>query len=67
MFSVSRDVMPENYEPSVGDSLQMMTRGGTPMSVTVTSVGEDSVELDANHRLAGKELTFKVELMEILE
>lgn len=67
VFSVSRDVMPENYEPSVGDSLQMMTRGGTPMSVTVTSVGEDSVELDANHRLAGKELTFKVELMEILE
>ena len=67
VFSVSRDVMPENYEPSVGDSLQMMTRGGTPMSVTVTSVGEDSVELDANHRLAGKELTFQVELMEILE
>ena len=67
VFSVSRDVMPENYEPSVGDSLQMMKRGGTPMSVTVTSVGEDSVELDANHRLAGKELTFKVELMEILE
>jgi peptidylprolyl isomerase len=67
VFSVSRDVMPENYEPSVGDSLQMMTRGGTPMSVTVTSVGEDSVELDANHRLAGKELTFKVELMQILE
>ena len=67
VFSVSRDVMPENYEPSVGDSLQMMTRGGTPMSVTVTSVGEDSVELDANHRLAGKELTFQVELMEILK
>jgi len=37
------------------------------MSVTVTSVGEDSVELDANHRLAGKELTFQVELMEILK
>jgi len=67
VFSVSRDVMPENYEPSVGDSLQMMTRGGSPMSVTVTSVGEDSVELDANHRLAGKELTFQVELMEILK
>ncbi len=37
------------------------------MSVTVASVGEDSVELDANHRLAGKELTFQVELVEIVE
>jgi peptidylprolyl isomerase len=67
VFTVSRDVMPKNYEPSVGDSLQMMTRGGSPMSVTVASVGEDSVELDANHRLAGKELTFQVELVEIVE
>ena len=66
VFTVSRDVMPENYVPSIGDSLEMMTRGGSPMSVTVISVGEETVELDANHRLAGKELTFTVELMEIL-
>ncbi|MBL3540708.1 peptidylprolyl isomerase [Aminivibrio sp.] len=66
VFTVSRDVMPENYQPAVGDTLQMMSRGGSSMSVTVTSVEEDSVELDANHRLAGKELTFKVELLEIV-
>ncbi|NCB17632.1 MAG: peptidylprolyl isomerase, partial [Synergistales bacterium] len=67
VFTVSRDVMPKNYEPSVGDSLQMMTRGGTPVSVTVISVGEDTVQLDGNHRLAGEELTFQVELVEVVE
>lgn len=67
VFTVSRDVLPKNYEPSVGDSLQMMPRGGSPMSVTVISVGEDTIQLDGNHRLAGEKLTFQVKLVEVVE
>ncbi len=37
------------------------------MNVTVASVEEDKVLLDANHSLAGKELTFKVRLVEVLD
>ncbi len=62
VFQVSRDVMPKDYTPSVGDTLQMRTKQGMPMNVTVASVEEDKVLLDANHSLAGKELTFKVTL-----
>lgn|GEM_PF-109269 len=67
VFQVSRDVMPKDYTPSVGDTLQMRTKQGMPMNVTVASVEEDKVLLDANHSLAGKELTFKVTLVEVLD
>lgn len=67
IFKVSRDVMPKGYEPAVGDGLQMMTNRGRPMNVSVASIEEDAVFLDANHHLAGKKLTFSVKLVEVVE
>jgi len=67
VFSVSRDVMPKDYTPSVGDTLQMRTKQGMPLNVTVASVEEGTVLLDANHSLAGKELTFRVRMVEVLD
>lgn len=61
---VPRDRMPEGYTPSVGDQLQAGTPGGA-MIVTVTAVTDDTVTIDANHRLAGKTLIFEIELVEI--
>lgn len=61
---VPRDRMPEDYSPSVGDQLQVGTPGGA-MIVTVAAVSEDSVTIDANHRLAGETLIFEIELVEI--
>jgi len=45
---------------------QMTTQEGHPMVVTVLEIMEDKVKMDANHPLAGKDLTFKIELVEIV-
>ncbi len=65
LFAVKKELLPKGYEPFPGDSLQMMTNSGTPVSVKVHSFEDGTVHLDANHALAGKELTFEVKLVEI--
>lgn len=57
--------MPEGKAPEIGQQLQMMTEAGQPVPVTVTEVNDDEVTLDANHPLAGKDLTFEMTLVEI--
>ena len=59
---VPKDRVPEGVE--AGQMLQTMTQQG-PMNVIVKEVNEDNVVLDANHPLAGKDLTFELELVSI--
>ncbi len=66
VIEVKKDLLPKGYEPFKGDGLQMMTNDGTPINVRVHSFDENNVRLDANHPLAGKELTFEIKLVEIL-
>lgn len=66
VLEVKKNLLPKGYEPFPGDTLQMMTNSGTPINVRVHSFDDDNVQLDANHSLAGKELTFEVKLVEIL-
>lgn len=59
--------VPKANVPSdlvVGQQLQAMTQNG-PVIVKVVEVKEDSVVLDGNHPLAGKDLTFDLELVSI--
>lgn len=65
VLEVKKDLLPKGYEPFPGDSLQMTTNKGMPISVRVHSLEGDTVQLDANHFLAGKSLTFEVKLVEI--
>lgn len=62
---VDRENFPENIEPEVGQQLEL-SQSGQSFTVTVTDVSEDSVTLDANHPLAGQDLTFALELVEIV-
>ena len=62
--AVPRETFPDHLEPSVGDRLQMGQPGRT-MVVTVRDVSDAHVVLDANHPLAGEELTFALELVGI--
>ena len=62
---VPRDVIPENIEVAVGTRLQMQTQAGQQVAVTVIEVTEAEVALDANHPLAGQDLTFDFELVAI--
>lgn len=63
--SMPRTQLPEGMNPEVGQMLQMQTPDGQPIPVRVTGVSEDAIELDANHPLAGKDLTFEIELVKV--
>jgi FKBP-type peptidyl-prolyl cis-trans isomerase 2 len=63
--AVPRDQIPAEIPLAVGTALQMRTPNGGMVQVTVTEVKEDSVTLDANHALAGKDLTFAFEIVSI--
>jgi FKBP-type peptidyl-prolyl cis-trans isomerase 2 len=63
--AVPRDQIPAEIPLAVGRALQMRTPNGGMVQVTVTEVTEDSVTLDANHALAGRDLTFAFEIVSI--
>jgi len=63
--AVPRDGIPADIPLEVGLQLQMQTPDGQAMPVTVIDVDEATVTLDANHPLAGKDLTFDIELVTI--
>jgi peptidylprolyl isomerase len=57
---------PEDMQLHVGIQLQAQSPNGESFNVVVTALGEASATLDGNHPLAGKALTFELELMEII-
>lgn len=65
VFTVSREQMPDSAEVEVGDLLQVGFPDGSNAAVQVAAMDEQSVTLDANHPLAGKDLTFELELVAI--
>jgi peptidylprolyl isomerase len=62
---VPKDKLPEGLELQVGLQLEARSPEGQSIPVLITEVNEADVTLDANHPLAGKELTFEIELMEV--
>ncbi|MBN1448913.1 MAG: peptidylprolyl isomerase [Bacteroidetes bacterium] len=67
VISVNPSDIPEEIDPEVGMELQLHQEDGGSIPVKVTAVSEEAVTLDANHPLAGKDLSFEIELMEIAE
>jgi peptidylprolyl isomerase len=57
--------IPEGMKLEPGMKLQLQNQQGQPIPVTVTEIKDDVVVLDANHELAGKELVFDIELVDI--
>ncbi len=60
-----RDRFPEDVEPEAGMQLNMSNGAGQDFPVIIREVNDDTVILDANHPLAGEDLTFDLELVEI--
>jgi peptidylprolyl isomerase len=65
VISVPKDQLPDDVEPQVGMQLQVNQQDGQPIPVRITEVGEENLTLDANHPLAGQDLKFEIELVEI--
>lgn len=66
VMELERGCMPPEIDPQVGQILQIGQSRDQMLQVVVAEVTEDSVILDANHPLAGKDLIFEIELMEIV-
>jgi peptidylprolyl isomerase len=63
---IERSEIPADINPQPGDQMEVVMEDGTPMPVMVTDVTETTVTLDANHPLAGLDLTFDIRLVEIV-
>lgn len=66
VFEVPRSDMPDDLQPEVGDELTLTGEDDEEIDVTVVEVTKESVTFDSNHPLAGEDLTFDVELTEII-
>jgi FKBP-type peptidyl-prolyl cis-trans isomerase 2 len=67
VIDVPKDRFPEDMELEIGMPLAMSNGNGQPFQVTIVEIKEDSVLLDANHPLAGMDLVFDLELVDIVE
>jgi FKBP-type peptidyl-prolyl cis-trans isomerase 2 len=65
LITVPRGQLPDDMKPEVGQQLRMQTAEGRSFVVQVTEVGPEELEVDANHPLAGRDLTFEIELVGI--
>ena len=62
---VERNQIPPHINPEVGQQLEIHQQDGRAAAVVITEVTDESVSLDANHPLAGQDLIFDLELVEI--
>lgn len=58
--------LPGSENLSVGQRVHLRAENGQAFPVRVTAKDDENITLDANHEMAGKELNFKIELVEIL-
>jgi FKBP-type peptidyl-prolyl cis-trans isomerase 2 len=65
IIEMPKDRFPPDMELEIGTPL-MMSDGSQNFQVTIVEIKEESVTLDANHRLAGQDLIFDLELVEIV-
>ena len=66
IMEVERSQFPEDLKPEVGQQLQVRQADSQDFVVTVMAVSDSKVTLDGNHPLAGKDLTFDIQLAEIV-
>ena len=67
MIEVEAERLPSHLSPFVGQMLQLRDEDGEVVPVTVSGVSESSVTLDANHPLAGQDLSFDIQMVEVLQ
>lgn len=63
---IERSEIPADINPEPGHQMEVILENGSPMPVLVTEVTDTTITLDANHPLAGRDLTFDIRLVEIL-
>ena len=67
IFEIEIKQLPGSENLSVGERVFLRSITGQPFPVTVTAKDDTNITLDANHEMAGKELNFRIELLEVQE
>ncbi|OAD40690.1 FKBP-type peptidyl-prolyl cis-trans isomerase [Polaribacter atrinae] len=63
---VNKSDLPQDMEPQVGMGLVSKSPDGREMNLMVVEVKDESIVIDGNHPLAGKDLVFDLEVVEII-
>ena len=63
--TVSKEVFPDDFDFAVGTTVHGTNREGSPVMGTILNEEKENVILDFNHPMAGHELNFKIELVDI--
>jgi len=66
VIKIEKAKLPPTIIPELGMKLQMRTPEGHPLIIKVTEINDDHIFVDANHELAGQDLNFAIELVEII-
>lgn len=66
VLEVPPEQFPDDIDPKLGDQLQIRQQDGSAVNVVVSEVTDSMVRLDANHPLAGEDLIFEINLVEIV-
>lgn len=65
--TLDRSNIPNGLDINVGSKLQARTSDGGLLPITVVGLDEKSVTVDANHPLAGQDLVFEVEIVDVVK
>lgn len=66
IFTIEIEKLPGSENLSVGEQVYLTNQLGQPFPVKVAEKTETTITFDANHEMAGKELNFKIELVEVI-
>ena len=65
VIRLDRSQLPEGMEPEIGMTLYMEGPQGQPIPVYISSIDETTITINANYQLAGENLNFALELIEV--
>ena len=64
---LDKEIFPEDFEFTMGMKLPLTGPGGQNFLATLTEINDDTIIADLNHPLAGKDLTFQIEVVNVEE
>ncbi len=65
VIEINRDKFPDNMKPEVGQSLELKLDDNEKMNVLIKEITESTVKVDGNHPLAGEDLVFELEIVDV--
>lgn len=62
---IPTDAFPDEFEPEIGRRLNLQSQDGQTFNGEITEIKDDSITVDLNHPLAGKDLIFNIKVVDV--